>query len=103
MHTEKDTSFVHLSGDGLSDLPERVHRLGQALLHNCPMNDCLTYRYTFKVCLGLDHAAGRTSGGERELLLKNFLREYRKLKYMFFNNRDVISYRRRLDQETASY
>lgn len=68
--------------------------LGMELMKECPTNDCMVFRNTFKMCLDLDEQIDYVTGLARRTLEEKFCKYQRELFKMYFHNHAIHEYRK---------
>ncbi len=72
--------------------PEQLFTLGMLLLDNCPDDDCIIFRNTFKMCREMDNQLDGLTGQDLQKLKSRFYREYESLEHMYQTNFAVRRY-----------
>jgi len=62
------------------------------LLDNCPDDDCIIFRNTFKMCREMDNQLDGLTGQDLQKLKSRFYREYESLEHMYRTNFAVRRY-----------
>ena len=72
--------------------PEQLFALGMLLMENCPDDDCIIFRNTFKMCREMDNQLDGLTGQDLQKLKSRFYREYESLEHMYQTNFAVRRY-----------
>ena len=72
--------------------PGQLFALGMLLMENCPDDDCIIFRNTFKMCREMDNQLDGLTGQDLQKLKSRFYREYESLEHMYRTNFAVRRY-----------
>ncbi|WP_312047741.1 hypothetical protein [Anaerotignum sp.] len=89
MEPQKD--FIHAIEGATTG---EAFALGMELMKECPTNDCMVFRNTFKMCLDLDEQIDYVTGLARRTLEEKFYKYQRELFKMSFHNHAIHEYRK---------